>query len=550
MPNCAASRLLDRPSRSCQNATPHQASQQPLPWLRPAHGTASLPPQAAPQISSPASCRPPRPPYHVAPPLAGSPLRGLALPVPGPFAFGKPWADLSAFQAAAGHGPHLENIRPSIAYPTLPAADYLSENSYRPRPLDIRLDQAAAPAPLYSQCLPSSVPLVRHGANISRRRANAVSLADNPARRSHSQEMARIFERAAETRYSQNDSHPTGRRNKSSPARSGRRKLEYSPLPRVAPGRQMYLPRLRPHSQSPTRPSHSDLDPAVRHGLENPFSRSMGVQPLRPRRNAQQPGSKMTQVDVLPKSAAVYPRPSSHASADSGVALDLATKRVLQHDVASASLINADSALHSVPTSTQQAPPESPAVQQWLSEIDDFDPHCLQLNPKASTDETDPKTDRCPAHARTGSFLLGSMPRRVKLPENKSLAQDTTFGMTPPRRFKAAPIPAPLRKHLQFRKTGPAVFAIGPATSESDSDAEEPHPGSKCSGQLTDGILAPGDGMQESNKSPDEESRTSDQLHDSFPQVELSPNVTLRRKKETSKASPCHLVGGRSVERV
>lgn len=42
-------------------------------------------------------------------------------------------------------------------------------------------------------------PFVQNGANVGRRRANAVALANSPARRSHSQEMARIFQQAQET---------------------------------------------------------------------------------------------------------------------------------------------------------------------------------------------------------------------------------------------------------------------------------------------------------------------------------------------------------------
>lgn len=42
-------------------------------------------------------------------------------------------------------------------------------------------------------------PILGHGANIGRRRANAIALADSPARRSHSQQMARIFKQAQET---------------------------------------------------------------------------------------------------------------------------------------------------------------------------------------------------------------------------------------------------------------------------------------------------------------------------------------------------------------
>lgn len=137
--------------------------------------------------------------------------------------------------------------------------------------------------PLFAES-PLHDPFVRHDSNVGRRRANAFSLINSPARRSHSQEMARLFVQAQEAVVFQDAAKK--RSSEAKVAKATIRSPPRRPLNRepweYSPGRT--TPKTEPvfgttHSSRPCLPAMShmtrlsdDLPPHMR--IETPVKRS------------------------------------------------------------------------------------------------------------------------------------------------------------------------------------------------------------------------------------------------------------------------------------
>lgn len=300
------------------------------------------------------------------------------------------------------------------------------------------------------------------------------------------------------------------------------RRLEYSPVP--SERTSLHIPRTRPFSVSPSRrlAGHSHDRPASLKP-EASYQPCVGqAAALQPRKNQKDGKPQPRTVKITTKSAAL----SRSLSADSGTGswtgdeLFYSHRPSLNHPAKQTSLD---------PGSASEA---APSVELWLASIEDRAP--LPPDPPGQLlKAAEPNSTR----ARLGSFLLGSTPRRARPGAMQAAPQSLLSHNNHPTRFKAGPIPAPLRKHLRFRKTGPVTFGVGPSTSDLDSDhakslhssraslasAEEPQTDAEAK---VDGQLA--------NDMEEVRLQTRDK-YDELPTAHLSPTVSLRRGRSAAK---------------